>query len=435
MNINIAAVGLGCPFEIGFDEAPALLDTTVLTLKERGVACESVGVVMHDLETVKAAASVLKTSDADVLMICIATWSEDHHLLDLLSYVDKPVILRAYPAFDTGSLCCAHQIGAVFTDIGKSYEFIYGDPDDPKCADEAKKIATAYALAGCMSKVRMGAIGGRVKGMTEIAYDEFSIKEKLGARIVNIDEKEMTGKVAAMTDDEAKALLSEKASMLAPCKQLSSDEAMLESMKYYGALRSLVDEYELEALAVKCYTTFMGKVCLGYSILAEEGIMGACEGDVTNALTMKMLYELSGKPVNNTDLLYIHEDKNAILFAHCGSSGFSIAGGEIELAPVRLAECGVCSRFVAMPGKVTAVNICGHGEKFRMAVMVGDAIPCGMEFPGNPVVIKFDKPTDQINKDIMKYGIGHHWMVGYGDFADELERFCKIKNMKFYKIS
>lgn len=434
MNIKIAAVGLGHPFEVGYAEAPALLNTTVDTLTAMGADCHNVGVVMHDLDTVKKAAKALSALDMDVLMICIATWSEDHHLLDLLSYVDKPVILRAFPAFDTGSLCCAHQIGAVFTDIGKSYEFIYGDADDKTCAAEAVKIATAYALANCMSKVRMGAIGGRVKGMTEIAYDEFSIKEKLGARVVNIDEKEMTEKVAAMSDAEAEALLAEKQDMLKCCRVLSTKESMLESIKYYAALRALVDEYELEALAVKCYTTYMGKVCLAYSILAEEGVMGACEGDVTNALTMKLLYELSGKPVNNTDLLYLDEKKNTILFAHCGSSGFSIAGGEIELAPVRLAECGVCSRFVAKPGKVTAVNICGHGERFRMAVMVGEAIPCGMEFPGNPVVIRFEKPVDEINREIMKNGIGHHWMVGYGDFAEDLRNFCRIKDIKLYEI-
>ena len=434
MKANIAAVGLGHPFEVGFDEAESLLNTTVDTLTAQGINCTNVNVVMHDLDTVKEAAARLKNVDADVILICIATWSEDHHLLDLLSYVDKPVILRAYPARDTGSLCCAHQIGAVFTDIGKGYEFVYGDADNVACATKTKDIATAYALANCMSKVRMGAIGGRVKGMTEIAYDEFSIKQKLGARIVNIDEKEMTEKVAAMTDEAALELLEAKKPMIPPCKVTSTKESLIESMKFYGAMKALVDEYDLAALAVKCYTTYMGKVCLGYSILAEEGIVGSCEGDVTNALAMKIVYELSEKPVNNTDLLYLDEEKNTILFAHCGSSGFSIAGGEIELAPVRLAETGVCCKFVMAPGTVTAVNICGHGEQFRMAVMVGEAIPCGMEFPGNPVVVKYEKPVDVINEEIMANGIGHHWMIGYGDFRNELRNFCKIKGMKYYEI-
>ena len=273
MKAKIAAVGLAHPFEVGFDNADNLLNKTAETLCAMGVECSNAGVVMHDLETVKRAAEVLKYMDADVLLICIATWSEDHHLLDLLSYIDKPVILRAFPAFDTGSLCCAHQIGAVFTDIGKTYEFVYGEPNDVKCAEKTKSIATAYALINCMGKVRVGAIGGRVKGMTEIAYDEFAIKKKLGARVVNIDEKEMTQKVADITDEEAEGLLAEKHQELKPCTILSSKEAMLESIKYYHALKGLVDEYALEALAVKCYTTYMGKVCLGYSLLAKVVIV------------------------------------------------------------------------------------------------------------------------------------------------------------------
>ena len=434
MNVKIATVGLAHPFEVGFDNAENLLDATAKALKKENAECVNTGVIMHDLATVEKAAEILKKEDFDVLLICIATWSEDHHLLDLLSYIDKPVILRAYPAFDTGSLCCAHQIGAVFTDIGKKYEFVYGDADDAAAAAKTVRIALPYALAGSMSKARVGAVGGRVQGMTEIAYDEFAIKEKLGARVINIDEKEMTEKVKAISDEKAQAILNAKKALLHGCVVTSSKKDMLEAAKYYIALRELCDEYALSAISVKCYTTYMGKVCLAYSLLAEEGIVASCEGDVTNALTMQMVFELSGRPVNNTDLLYLDDEKNTILFAHCGSSGFSIAGGEIELAPVRLAETGVCCKFVMAPGKVTAVNICGHGDTFRLSYMVGEAIPCGMEFPGNPVVIRFEKPVEQINEEIMKYGIGHHWMVAYGDLGADLERFCRIRNIRCYGI-
>ncbi|MBQ9387420.1 MAG: hypothetical protein IJU01_02015 [Lachnospiraceae bacterium] len=434
MKEKIAAVGLAHPFEVGYDNAENLLNTTAQTLRSLGVDCFNTGEVMHDLETVKKAADALKQTDADVLLICIATWSEDHHLLDLLSYVDKPVILRAFPAFDTGSLCCAHQIGAVFTDIGKKYEFVYGDPDDVNCAEKTKSIATAYALINCMGKVRVGTFGGRVQGMTEIAYDEFAIKKKLGARVIPLDLSELAARVDEISNETAEELLAEKSGALKPCNITSSHEGMLESIKFYKVMKDYVAEYGLEGLAVSCYTAYMGKVCLGYSLLAEEGVVGACEGDVTSAVTMKILYELSGKPVNNTDLLYLDDDKNTILFSHCGSSGFSIAGGEIELAPVRLAETGVCTKFLMKTGKVTAVNICGHGEQLRMAVMVGDAIPCGMEFPGNPMVVRFDKKVSDINEEIMANGIGHHWMIGYGDYAGQLKSFCRIQNIPYYKL-
>ncbi|MBQ3425466.1 MAG: hypothetical protein IJH38_09735 [Clostridia bacterium] len=434
MKVNIAAVGLAHPFEVGYDDADNLLNRTASALSAVGVDCINVNVVMHDLDTVRQAAARLKDADPDVLLICVATWSEDHHQLDLLSYVDKPVIIRAYPARETGSLCCAHQIGAVFTDIGKACEFVYGDPDSADCALRTRRIATACALVRRMNRVRVGAIGGRVKGMTEIAYDEFAIKQKLGPRIVNLDETEMLQKVEAMSDAQAEALLAERGEMLKGCKVVSSRKDMLESARYYGALRQLVDEYDLEALSVKCYTTYMGKVCLGYSILAEEGVMSACEGDVTSAVSMKLLYELSDLPVNNTDLLYLDESENSILFSHCGSSGFSIADGEIELTPVRLAETGVCCRFLMKQGTVTALNICGHGDLLRMSVMVGQAIPCGMEFPGNPVKIRFEKDVNQINREIMNNGIGHHWMVGYGDYREELRHFCKLKGIRLFEI-
>ena len=52
MKVNIAAVGLGHPFEVGFNEADALLNTTVETLTAEGITCTNVNVVMHDLETV-----------------------------------------------------------------------------------------------------------------------------------------------------------------------------------------------------------------------------------------------------------------------------------------------------------------------------------------------------------------------------------------------
>ena len=67
-------------------------------------------------------------------------------------------------------------------------------------------------------------------------------------------------------------------------------------------------------------------------------------------------------------------------------------------------------------------------------MLVGDAIPCGMEFPGNPVVIRFDQKVEDINEWIMKNGIGHHWMVGYGDWSDILEKYCKMRNILYYSM-
>ena len=34
----------------------------------------------------------------------------------------------------------------------------------------------------------------------------------------------------------------------------------------------------------------------------------------------------------------------------------------------------------------------------------------------------------------MANGIGHHWMVAYGDLSEALDRFCKIRGIRCYGI-
>ena len=424
---KLAAVGLAHPFEEGYADVHRVLDETVRSLEAVGVSCLNTGIVLEDLDTVLSAESALRGEAFDAMMVCIATWSEDHHLFDLTANIAQPLILRAYPAFSTGSLCCTHQIACVLTELSMEYAYVYGKPDDPEATTKTAELTEAYGLRSVMRKTRVGSIGGRVKGMTEIACDEFGLMDKIGARVVNLNESELTDSVAAIDDAAAESEWRRIDAQTKNCKPLSPKSDVLESVKYYLAMKELVREHSLDALAVKCYTKYMGKVCLGYSLLAEEGITCSCEGDVPNALTMKMLQCLSGEPVNNTDLLYPDPNGNTILFSHCGSSGFSISAGEIELAPVRLAETGVCARFLPKTGPVTLVNLCGHGDGMRLTVMSGEAVECGMEFQGNPLKVTFKRPVLELCEDIAQRGIGHHWMAGYGDHAQKLRIFCEGK--------
>ena len=92
----------------------------------------------------------------------------------------------------------------------------------------------------------------------------------------------------------------------------------------------------------------------------------------------------------------------------------------------------MCSLFTAKAGTVTLANLVGRGGTMRMSVMTGEAVPCTMEFPGNPLKVRFDKDVMQINDDIAERGIGHHWMAGYGDVSGELELFCRMKGIRYF---
>jgi L-fucose isomerase-like protein len=434
MKINIALVGLAGQYEVGFDKTSALLQKVGLQFKEAGFNVIEAGNIMYDSGSVSKTVGSLKGKDFDLLCICLGTWSEDHHLLDLLDYYDVPVILWAFPAVDTGSLCGVQQICCVLKELGKTYFYVYGEPDNSDVIGEITKISKAVALTNRLKHVKVGSIGGRIKGMTEIAFDEFEVKDKTGVRIVNLDEDELIQSYNATSVEEALAYWENLKKNVG--KVTSTDEHGVEAIRYYFAMKKLVAENDLQGLCIKCYPRFMGKICLGYSLLSEEGIVCGCEGDVNNTVSMKILYELTGHPVHNTDILYPDPKLNTILFSHCGAGGFSIADKkeDILLGPVRLAETGVAALFTAKQGKVTVINLVGRKGSFRMSVIVGDAVECGMEFPGNPLKVRFDMNVDEISRIIAREGIGHHWMGGYGDVSEELELFCRLKGIKFIKI-
>lgn len=430
----IGLVSLAGEFEVGFDKTPALLEIAGENIEKAGLEIVKSDKVMYDGKTMKAAANDLKGREFDILCVCVGTWSEDHHLLDLLEYIKKPVILWAFPAVDTGSLCGVQQICCVLKELDKEYFYVYGEADDTIVIEEIGRIARAAALKNRLRHVKIGNIGGRIKGMTEIAFDELEIKDRTGVRIVNMDEDEL---VEAFKLTDMKQAAEYWNNLKAKAGKVSStDEHGIESIRYYFAMKKLIEEYELEGIAVKCYPKWMGKICLGYSILSEEGIVCGCEGDVNNTVSMKILYELSNTPTHNTDLLYPDPGLNTILFSHCGSGGFSIASSEkdIHLGPVRLTDTGVCSLFPAEPGKVTLINMVGRKGTFRLSVIIGEAVECGMEFPGNPLKVKFNKNVDEINRMIANEGVGHHWIGGYGDMSKELEYFCRLNGIRFIKI-
>jgi L-arabinose isomerase len=151
---------------------------------------------------------------------------------------------------------------------------------------------------------------------------------------------------------------------------------------------------------------------------------------------MKILQELTGGPTHNTDLLFPDTELNTILFSHCGAGSLTLASSpeSIQLGPVRLAESGVCALFPARPGMVTLVNLVGRKGTIRMSVITGVAIECGMEFPGNPLKVRFERSVLDLCREIAEEGIGHHWIGGYGDVSRELEIFCELQGIRFIGI-
>ena len=435
--VRLGLTAVTSPLEVGAADVPALLERLRYALAQGGPAKLDLILASPSVDPPSAVAAGRLFHDERVDAICViaASWFEDYLVLDLLEECDVPVVLWARPGMETGSLCGMQQLGFMLKQLGRPFCFVFDEPGPGISVQRAIEFAKAAALRRALRRARIGYLGHRVEGMTETTAHELALKKLFGPRVVGIDSQVFLDRAARVPAGPAAAHWEQVKVTVG--RVSSTDTSGVLAMQVYAALKETIAGADLTAVAVGCYPHLMGKVCLAISLLAEEGISIACEGDVNNALSMLMLTYLTGEPVHNTDLLDPIPAENSIVFSHCGNGGFSLAPSRdvIHLAPVRLMDSGVCALFPARPGPVTLLNIVASMSGYRMATLFGEAIETDMVFPGNPLRVRFRSDYREILAWIAEEGLGHHWMAAYGDVRRPLADLthmvgCDLLNME-----
>jgi L-fucose isomerase-like protein len=432
MHPAVGLVVVASPLEVGADAAPALVREAEAALSAEGLGAVAPVVVADPASARKAGA---RFRDVDAVCVLAATWSEDYLVQDLLAHIGHPIPLIAWalPGLHTGSLCGTHQLCCVLKELGYSYRFVYGALADK--AARAQVVATANAAAArrALQRARVGRIGGRLPGMAEVAVDELALRAVLGPRLVERGLDWLTEQAEAVDAKEAEAIW-ERARSRAGRVEVP-DSAGLLAARHYLALREFAGAEEISAFTVECYPKLMGQVCLPIALLAEEDVVGACEGDVNSAVAMRLLSWFTGGPVHNTDLLADDAEENTIIFSHCGSGAFCLAScqSEIILASCRLMDTGVTVQYPGRPGRVTGVNLVGPRGDYRLGLFGGEAVATDLVFPGNPVKVRLEVPVGGFLCEVAEAGLGHHWMIGEGDAVAPFLEFGRLAGIPVFR--
>jgi L-fucose isomerase-like protein len=421
---RVGVVSLCSPLEVGADRAPQASRDLAAILQAAG--CEVIELGPADRpEKAVAAGRRLAEEHVHAVAMVATSWFEDYLALDLWEECRAPLLLWSLPGMETGALCGIQQLTAYLKQLGAPYRAVYGPLSSSEYQTRARAFLRAAALAYRLRRAKIGLAGHRVAGMTEVAVDEFALKKTIGPRVAPLDLPQLLAAAGEMPQTEAAKLWQEVVGRAAVCNVSEADG--VDSMKTLAAVRQAIERHGLDALAIGCYPHLMGRVCLAASLLADEGVPLACEGDVNGALGQLMLTLLTAQPTHNTDWLD-PLDEDTVVLTHCGSGSFSLAEkpGDIQLASVRLMGQGVCALFPARPGSVTMVNIIPRDGGYQMALLEGEAVSTPMVFPGNPLRVGFGRPICEQLDWVHDEGIGHHWMAGYGHVGEELREWAKI---------
>ena len=419
---RVGVVGLSSPLEVGAEQAPRAAAALAQFLREAGCETVEAGALGHPDHSV-AAGRRFAEEHVDAVAGAATSWYEDYLVLDLLEECPVPILLWSLPGMETGALCGTQQLTCFLKPLGWPYEAVFGELTEAGVRSRLRTSVRAAALRTRLRRARIGLAGHRIGGMTHTAPAEFMLKKAVGPRVVPLDLPQLLRR-AAEIPEAITGPLWQQVCAAGSCRV--PDEEGWASMQVYVAVRELVTEYRLEALTIGCYPHLMGRVCLAASLLADEGVPLACEGDVHGAVGQLMLSLLTGGPTHHTDWLNPLED-GTVVFTHCGSGSFRLAErpSEIALERVRLLQQGVCALFTAKPGPVTLLSLGATEGGYQVALLEGQALSTPLVFPGNPVRVQFSQPVGELIGWIHEAGIGHHWTIGYGHVGPEIRAWAR----------
>jgi len=436
--VRIGLMAVASPLEVGAGDAPGLaaqLGRALRALGEERLELTAFPDPVDSPARAGAAGRAFYDARVDAILLIAASWFQDYLALDALEECAAPVIAWARPGMETGALCGTQQLGYILRQLGQPYTLLYAPAGDGAALSRAWDFARAASLRRRLRRARIGYWGHRVEGMTETTAHELALKKVFGPRVVGIDANvplDLAARLPPETAVERWEALTRRVGRV-----LVSREAGIEALRLYEALREVIAEHGLDALTVGCYPNIFGKACLAASLLGEEGVPLACEGDVNGALAMLMLADLTGAATHCTDALDPIPADDSLVFSHCGSGGFSLAAdpSEVVIGTGRLMGGGVCCLFPARPGPVTLVNLIPTLGGYKLAVMAGEAVATEMVFPGNPLRVRFGGDYRAVLDWIAAEGLGHHWMAAYGDLRRPLRDLAAMTGCAYAEHS
>ncbi len=384
----------------------------------------------------KKANALFRKEDVDLLMIIVGVWTPDSTVVSLLNNLKIPVLVFTTSlSIHTVSVNGAQVIVASLKELGYDFKFIFGDIGSPEVHKKIKDYAMAAAIVKKLKNIRIGLLGHIPNIMLSLEVDSFSVKNIFGPTVVPIDFYKIDYYLKKTKNARIKERIKEIKNTVGTIRV--DNDVLVESVKYYFALKQMIKDLDLDALTVNCFPIpdIKGKTCLATSNLNDDGIVTACEGDVNATIVMLAFQYINGAASLNSDIIIENQKENALMFSHCGGGPFSCASDckDIILEEQYEIKSGMAVYYPVKTGgkNATIVNLVGRESTYRMCILKGVSIPTKeLSYHGNPIQIKFNTSVADLLNQIGNEGFGHHWMVAYGDHSDIFREISKLVKLK-----
>lgn len=383
------------------------------------------------------------SENVDGVLIYFDTWAEPAVAMSLVQEVKHlPLAIWGFPMFDykgrmesTGSFVALSVFSGSLKRLEIHHKYIHGLPDDKKILDEIRSFSNVADTIRSLRATRIGLVGYAAMSMYSGTFDHLMLKGIIGPEVLQIDSYTLI-KIADSTNKTQYDEFVRKVKKYARISDKVKPIHLEKEGRLYYAIKELVKEFDLDSINIKCqYELSQDYKCIpcpALSLIAEEGIVSGCEGDILTTTSQVILNYLTGQTITYGDILSVSNGE--ALFSACGFAPYSTA---LEPDKVMLNDIGhpgfngpVVS-LVMKKGKVTYMRLNEKKGGYIMSLGTAEGLDTELR-QGRFPALKFKFNGSE--KKFLEALHSQHYALCYGDHTRELIDLCDFLGLEYFLV-
>jgi len=421
-----------------------LLSETEKRLAEAGIVYPGVQTVATDTQSAVTLCRKARGEDYDGYLLFLSAWVECRVVMSALIELEGlPVMLWGATMIEvdgknvnTGSYVSAAMLSGVVKRLELPCKCLIGSCQDPGTISEIQTFGKVAAAIKQLKYSTVGLIGYTSMGIYTGTFDHLLMRYHIGPEIDHMDAYTLINK-AKKYGVEAISNAEKELNAVSCLDENTDKDAILRTLALYLAMKDICSEYKWNAINVKCQYELSKEYktvpCVAISLLADEGIVTSCEGDMLITVSMMLLHYLTGQTVTYGDAINHYSDRNTVKFSACGFMPFSMGEGQrvVRNFLEHPGFSGIQTSFVMRPERVTFLRLVEDIGSYHLVYGTGQGLPTGLRDGCMPAL---DVRLDGKLEDFVDAYAGQHYAICYGDCSAELELFARLKGIDVIRV-
>ncbi|MDX2437064.1 MAG: hypothetical protein QNL88_08450 [Acidobacteriota bacterium] len=359
---------------------------------------------------------VLLVATGGTERVILEVWAERQQTVP-----GEPLFLMAHPG--NNSLPSALEVLARLQQDGAPGRIFYLEgPDDQTGLGELADALHDIEVRQALQRSRIGLVGTPSDWLVASSPDASTVRSAWGPTVVPVEMEEVVKRLDAVRDADVEPHLNTFIGDSTEVREPSSSE-LQDVARVYLALKTVVADYKLDALTVRCFDFVQHQKttgCYGLAQLTDEGVIAGCEGDLVSTVGLLWAQELLGSTPWMANPVQLDPKSNTLWLAHCTVPRTLVSS--YRLRSHFESGLGVGIQGTLPEGPITLLRIGGKGMD-RLWLAEGEILRTGDAENLCRTQVEIRLTNGGTVVDLLNTPLGNHLVLVYGHHLDRLQNW------------